>query len=174
MENSIIRLFTRPKSWRAKGNLEFEELLLLCLFQKPIAEPEILKRHAATRKDYQSAGKTQVILMGIMSQLAAALIALLVLHLTVAVCTVAASLSAPVTLLILANKRARVLWDNMNDCYAWLLREILHPTACEIPPDIAAGFGNFCGKNDEPPARVDQKLKRMITGFGYTITTIEN
>jgi hypothetical protein len=174
VENKLIRLFIQPKSWRAKGNLEFEELLLLSLHQPEMAEPEIRKRLSLTSASYLSAIKAQITMVSILTQLTGALLVLFERHYVLLGCTDAVLLSVIIILLIQVSKRAEILWNNMNDCYSWLLNEILHPTEYELSPEMKSAFIVFCKKADHQLIKRDKKFRRIIRGFGYTITTIEN
>jgi hypothetical protein len=174
MRRNIISLFTEPKSWLAKGNLEFTELLLMCHCQREFAEGEIQKRYTATQADYKSTRVAQVVLIGIMSQLTAALVLSLAFHVVVAICAIATLLIVAATGFLKTKKRSEILLENMNGCYAWLFYEVLHPVDYEIPSEIIAAFEKFCESNRKQPVVEERKFRQMITGFGYTITTIEN
>jgi hypothetical protein len=171
---TALRVFVLPKDWRAKGNMLFDELFLLCHSQKEIAEDEIQRRQAVAWNDYQSVRKAQITLIGIMSQLAAAFSISLVFHVTITVYASAILFVIMAMGLVRTQMRGEILRENMNGCYAWLFYEILHPTHYEMPAEMVSAFEEFCERSDKQSAIEEKKFNRIINGFGYSIITVNN
>jgi len=174
MKNNIIRLFTKPKKWNAKGNMEFDELFSLCSDHPAIGEDEVVSRHSFWYAEYLSVKRAQVVLINVMALLVAALAMWFVLYNAIVLCITSTMLIAVATGLTLTMQRAEIIEDTMRSCYAYLFHEVLHPTDFEISDELVAAFEHFCEKEHKEKAIEDKKFRRMITGFGYSISTIAN
>lgn len=171
---TVTRIFTRPKDWKAKGNMEFDELLLLALFHKEVAEKEICNRFNHWYREYCA-------LRIAITTIAAPLFALVIIscaewHDITLLCISAVLASLLITCMYLMQRRARAIDDKLLHCYYWIIAEVLRPNNnVEYEhKNIEDVFIRKLPALEKQERKAERKFKRLVRSFGYTEETISN
>ncbi len=168
------RMFTLPKDWKAKGNMEFDELLFLATTHKELAEMEICTRFNYWYREYCQ-------LRIVITYMAAILFALIITcyleRYNITILSTAIVLAIVfVTCMYLIQRRARAIDDKLLHCYYWIIAEVLRPNKYvahehKIIEDV---FVKNLPALEVEERKADKKFKRFLHNFGYTVETISN
>ncbi len=171
---SAARILTIPKDWKAKGNMEFDELLSIALSHPEIAEKEICERFDYWYKEYRL---TQIAMRAIIT-ISFAAIAFGCIHVcnVMAFCLYVLIIIPIIICALLIRRRAQAIHNKLLDCYSWLINEILHPAkeGYTISPTIEKAFIKASAQAERREYIEQKKFNRIINGFGYSSITVNN
>ena len=167
-------MFTLPKDWKAKGNMEFDELLFLATTHKELAEMEICTRFNYWYGEYC---QLRIVITYMAAILFALIIACYLERYNITILSVALVLAIVfVSSMYLMQRRVRAIDDKLLHCYYWIIAEVLCPNNyVEYEhKKIEDAFVKNIPAHEEEERKADKKFKRFVHSFGYTVETISN
>ena len=171
---TAIRIFSRPKDWKAKGNMEFDELLFLATTHKELAEMEICTRFNYWYREYC---QLRIIITYTAAILFTLIITCYLERYNITILSTAMVLAIVfVTCMYLIQRRATAIDDKLLHCYYWIIAEVLRPNNyVEYEhKKIEDAFVKNLPALEEGECKADKKFKRFVHSFGYTVETISN
>ncbi|MGP8217476.1 MAG: hypothetical protein ACLQQ4_18050 [Bacteroidia bacterium] len=167
----ILRVFLPPRDWRKKGNMEFDELLAICL-----SYPEVGKEEVISRIDlwYRELLMTRHVLTTLAVIISLPLITFFFTS-TLIIQTLLLTTTSSITVaMYLVIRRKKAIRDKLENLYGWLLLDVPYPTS-RVPVFMEHAFISRSEKMVNKDLAYTKEMTRAIGRFGnYSHTTLSN
>ena len=167
----ILRVFRAPRDWRKRGNMEFDELLAICLSHPKVGQEEVMDRIKLWGHEYHIA---QYVLRTLAVIITLPVITFFFLSNPVAEILMLIIICCIVVSMYRVVKRKTAIRDKLENLYGWLLIEIPY-SVTRMPEFMEHAFIRMSERLVNEEWKGTRKMIKTIAKYGdYSLITLNN